>query len=113
MDLPRFTLRDMFVATTLIAVAIGTAAITIRYTIRHQDDASDAIWAMPVLLGCGATTGAGVFTPFHRKRLGAFLGAAMMVVLVLGRLGAILGVVFVAVFYAVGIIYAVVRSFHT
>jgi len=69
MNIPRFTLRDMFLATTLIAIGVGTAVFALRTLIP-----SPAFFeGVMVLCGCGATIGAGVFTPFHRKRRGAII----------------------------------------
>jgi hypothetical protein len=78
MNLPRFTLRDMFLATTLIAVGIGVATLAIRYASAHND----ASGLMFVLLACTAIIGAGIGTPFHQKWFGA--GCALLVVVAAG-----------------------------
>jgi hypothetical protein len=83
MNLPRFTLPDMFVTTTLIAVGIGAATFTFRY----GDPDKDAGWGAPVLLTAAAAIGAGIFAPFHRKRLGAKIGMfAAIATFVVGRI---------------------------
>ena len=43
MGIPRFTLRDMFIATTLIAVGVGVATFTIHYANVHSTE-----WACSV-----------------------------------------------------------------
>jgi hypothetical protein len=83
MKLPRFTLRDMFVTTTLIAVGVGAATFTFRY----GDPDKDAVWVVPVLLTAAAAIGAGIFAPFHRKELGAKIGMfAAIATFVVGRI---------------------------
>jgi hypothetical protein len=73
MKAPRFTLRDVVLATTLIAVGVGGATVTIRHL--QYPYGADAFWLIPVLLYSAASVGAGVFAPFHRKRQGAIVGA--------------------------------------
>ena len=71
MKLPRFTLRDMFLATTLIAIGVGNATVAIR----HQHYPSDEDAFQLIFLFSAANVGAGVFAPFHRKKQGAIFGA--------------------------------------
>jgi hypothetical protein len=70
MNLPRFTLREMFLATTLIGVGIGVATFTIRYA----NTGKGGDWPLFILLACSAVIGAGIFTPFHQKWAGAAVG---------------------------------------
>jgi hypothetical protein len=70
---PRFTLRDMFVATALIAVGVAILA----HVFRQQ-------WMNPPLdyalvLGSVAIIGAGSFTVFHRPLTGAMIGCGAVV----------------------------------
>ncbi len=76
MNLPRFTLRDMFVATTLIAVGIGGGIFTVRYLNTHKDAGSSTLF---VLLACVAVIGAGIGTPFHQKWAGAGIAILVLV----------------------------------
>ena len=75
MNLPRFTLRDMFLATTLIAIGIGVATFTVRYANTHKDAGWGVLF---LLLACSAVIGAGVFTPFHQKWAGAGIGLLVL-----------------------------------
>jgi hypothetical protein len=71
MNLPRFTLRDMFLATTLIAIGVGSATVAVRH--QHYPYDEDAFRL--IFFFSAASVGAGVFAPFHRKRQGAIFGA--------------------------------------
>jgi hypothetical protein len=84
MKLPRFTLRDMFLATTLIAVGVGGATVATRHLYFHYTP--DAFWLIPVLLYSAASVGAGVFAPFHRKKQGAIVGALLAAAVVIVKI---------------------------
>jgi hypothetical protein len=74
--MPRFTIKDLLVATTLIAVGAGALAFLFRNDeeIFHRSGMSGVLlwW-----LGGGACIGAGVFTPFKRPWTGVL--AAFMI----------------------------------
>jgi hypothetical protein len=65
---PRFqyTLRDLFLATTLIAFGVGGWMIVLRDM--------TLLGVFVVLPICGGLMGAGILAPFHEKMQGAYLG---------------------------------------
>ena len=66
--MPRFSIKDLLLATTLVAIGIGGMC------------GADAGFLEPAELNmltwvvCGAVAGAGIGYPFHLWRLGAVLG---------------------------------------
>jgi hypothetical protein len=69
-ELPQFTLRDMFVGTTLIGVGAGI----------FMESGFGGFREMAPVVS-GAFIGAGIFALFHRKRLGAAVGAVAVPIL--------------------------------
>ena len=63
----QYTLKELFLATTLIAVGIGGLKFAFEY-------AHEFFSFVTIVSLSGTALGAGVFTPFQRKRLGAILG---------------------------------------
>ena len=76
-DMPRFTVKDMLLAITLIAVGAGVQSFLVRNpdALRGPGD----IAALLMLLGyCGgACIGAGLLLPFKRALKGAVIGIAV------------------------------------
>ena len=69
--MPRFTLRDMFLATTLIA--LGLVQLLICSTLVRADNYSSITFLLAFLAPVTIGTGAGVI--FQQRILGAWLGA--------------------------------------
>ena len=67
----QFTLRDMFLATTLFAVGAAAIAIVI-HPIAATDNMNPNRGGL--LLASAAAIGAGIGAPFHAKRIGAMCG---------------------------------------
>jgi hypothetical protein len=77
--MPRFTIRDLLVATTLIAVGAGMIAFLFR-----GRDASNELGDWSTLFfwyGGGAFIGAGIFTPFKRPWTGVITGLVIQTLL--------------------------------
>jgi hypothetical protein len=66
--MPRFTLREVLLSITIIAVGLGLLNASVQV-----NDLARSILALCAF----ATIGAGLFTPFHKKRLGAVLGLVL------------------------------------
>jgi uncharacterized membrane protein YczE len=76
--MPRFTIKDMLLAMTLIAVGAGMLTFLDRN--RERTFGQSAIGAIGILLmwyGSGACVGAGLFTPFKRPWLGVLIAVAI------------------------------------
>ena len=80
--MPRFTVRDLLIATTL--VAIGAGALGLMYRI-WEALAEAGFVTVPILLllwfGGGAFIGAGLFTPFKRPWTGVICGLVIQILL--------------------------------
>ncbi len=75
--MPRFSIKDLMISTTLLAV--GGGALVICSRLRPSQNAGPiVIW---VVLASFATIGAGLFAPFHKKGLGALAGVALAIAL--------------------------------
>jgi hypothetical protein len=70
---PRFSLRGVFLATSLISVGLAGIFVVDR-NIVPSTNAWDAVVRIAVFLGSSSLIGAGLMAPFHRKSLGALLG---------------------------------------
>ena len=66
--MPRFTLREVLLSITIIAVGLGLLNASVQV-----NDLARSILALCAF----ATIGAGLFTSFHKKRLGAVLGLVL------------------------------------
>ena len=79
--MPRFTIKDLLIATTLIAFGAGLIAWTIRYM-----DTAKVEQPQPIVLinffACPALIGAGLFTLFKRPWLGALVGVLLTILVV-------------------------------
>jgi hypothetical protein len=76
MDMPKFSLRDLFWSMSLLGTGSGIYA----YGLLHG---AGADWFRPVLLGfVSPLIGAGIGALFQRKAAGLALGIAAMVVLI-------------------------------
>jgi hypothetical protein len=83
--MPRFTIRDLLVATALIAVGAGMIVFLFR-----GREASHQLGDWPTLFfwcGSGAFVGAGIFTPFKRPWTGAITGFVIQTWLFFIRIG--------------------------
>jgi hypothetical protein len=76
----QFSLRRLFVATTLIAFGCGEIAFLLA-TLRPPPIDT---FQMVVILTCGPISGAGLLTPFKRPILGAILGFFCFMAILLG-----------------------------
>jgi hypothetical protein len=66
----RFSLRNLFLASTLIAVGIGGLTLVAR----GEWDLPQIGLVFGIWYGSSALLGAGLLTPFHKKTIGAVLG---------------------------------------
>jgi hypothetical protein len=81
--MPRFPIIDLLIATTLIAIGIG-----MLWFLYHNRAALSAgrgpFWEIFLFwFGGGVFVGAGVFTPFKRQWIGAFVAVGVQFLLVL------------------------------
>lgn len=81
--MPRFTLKEMLLATTLIAIGAGLIAILFRYGAGIVEGGGSGGFAVALVLwlGGGALIGAGLFTPFKRPWTGVCVAVAIQFVL--------------------------------
>jgi hypothetical protein len=70
---PRFSLKDVSLATSLISIGLAGIFGVDRYIV-SSTNAWDAVVRIAVFLGSSSLVGAGLMAPFHRKWLGALLG---------------------------------------
>ena len=76
--MPRFTIKDLLIATTLIAVGATMIWMIFNLTIARHDPVSRFYTLYTLWAGGGAFTGAGILTPFKRPWLGAGCGVAVI-----------------------------------
>ena len=81
-SMPRFqfTLRDLFLATTLIAVGVGGVV----WSVRKEHGLLDPLAGITVIASA-AMIGAGIGTPFQRKLICAAIAVALLILV--GLLG--------------------------
>ena len=86
--MPRFTIKDLLIATTLIAIGCGMLAVLYQGTIvppsGPSSSLSDVVIALIFLIcifGSGPFIGAGLFTPFKYPWIGAAVGLVFQFVL--------------------------------
>jgi hypothetical protein len=75
--MPRFSIKDLLLATLLVAVGFGLLATFALWSHEVQPP----IKFLPTLImlhGACAAIGAGFFAPFHKKKIGAVIGAGLM-----------------------------------
>ena len=73
--MPRFTLQDLLLATTFIALGVG-GCVWFR---RLAGFCNPSMFPFLILLAAGASYGAGFGAIFQKKQVGAFLGLAAVV----------------------------------
>jgi hypothetical protein len=66
--MPRFSLKDVFVGSVLIQVGIFGGLAVLAQLPSH-----DTVLHLAVITSAGATIGAGLGTPFHRRAVGAVI----------------------------------------
>jgi hypothetical protein len=77
--MPRFTIRDLLLATTLVAVGVGLIVFPLHF---HQ--LVDEEWSLPLFFfGGGAFIGAGIFTPFKRPWTGVIVAVVLQILFAL------------------------------
>jgi hypothetical protein len=76
--MPRFTLKELLLATTLIAIGVGVESFLIRSPNAYRGS-GEIRSAILMLIGyCGgACIGAGLLLPFQRPLIGIVIGIAM------------------------------------
>ena len=77
--MPRFSIKSLLLATTLIAV--GMALMYFVY--QRPDTEENAAGKIVAVLSGGALIGGGIFTPFNRPWIGAILAVVLMFLTVL------------------------------
>jgi hypothetical protein len=82
--MPRFTVKDLLIATTLIAVGAGMLAFLINGGLGTNSVGSAIAWAEAFLLwfGGSACIGAGLLSPFKRRWTGAVLAIVIQMLFV-------------------------------
>ena len=70
--MPRFSIKDLLLSTTLLAV--GFTALTLLPGLVSRN-AVGVILPFVFWIGGCVLIGTGLFAPFHKKRLGAAIGA--------------------------------------
>jgi hypothetical protein len=79
--MPRFSMKDLLLATTLIALGLGVLAWS-----NHYQDTTKLEQPQPIALvsyfACRALIGAGLFAPFKRPWLGAVVGVVGTILVV-------------------------------
>ena len=65
----QFTIRDLFLAITLVAVGVGCIAIALRPLLTSTNGIKGILY-----VGGWVSIGVGLFTPFQRNAVGAILG---------------------------------------
>jgi hypothetical protein len=78
--MPRFTVKDLLLATTLIAIGAGTLAFLFQNGEQIKHSYGAAIFA-GLWFGGGAFIGAGTFLPFKRPWTGAVIGVVIQFLL--------------------------------
>jgi hypothetical protein len=81
--MPRFTVKDLLIATTLIAVGAGMLAFVFQNGEEIKRGYGAGVFAV-LWFGGGAFVGAGIFTPFKRPWMGAIIGVMIQFVLSAG-----------------------------
>jgi hypothetical protein len=80
--MPRFTVKDLLIAITLIAIGAGAWAFLF-----HNVDELERLhgpWLAPLLwFGGGPCIGAGLFTPFKRPWTGVITALVLQILLVM------------------------------
>src|SRR3954454_6904918 len=74
--MPCFSIKDLLLATLLVAVGFGVLAMFDRWS--HGASRPTILPALIMMHGACAAIGAGFFAPFHKKKLGAGIGAGLM-----------------------------------
>ena len=72
--MPRFSIRSLLIATTLIAVGLGM----ICYAEQHHDSPDSESLALFAFFGGGCAIGAGIMAPFNRSLTGAIVTVLLM-----------------------------------
>ena len=83
--MPRFTVKRLLLATTLVCIGVGMIACLEHSRLRLNNVDSLANWAAVLFLwfGGGASIGAGLLTPFQRPWIGAVMGVAFQLALII------------------------------
>jgi hypothetical protein len=80
--MPRFTVKDLLLATTLAAIGAGLIASLFHGFDKLQEfGVGGGVVALLLWFGGGALIGADLFTPFKRITTGAIVGLATQVVI--------------------------------
>ena len=66
----QFSTADLFLGVTLMAMGIGGLAGIAKF----DSTLRDLGWILGIFYGSGALIGAGLFSPFRQKTVGAILG---------------------------------------
>lgn len=76
MKLPQFTISDLLLSMTLIAVGVVAITQSVHFGQSPEPWTDVAIWTCG-----GAAVGAGIYTPFQHRLLGACVGAVIQLII--------------------------------
>ncbi len=83
MKAPRFTIRQLFASTALIAIGLALIVYLLRVQLNVDPPLNDWVAGTLWLIG-GTLLGAGVLTPIDRALIGASVGLFVQLVLLCG-----------------------------
>jgi hypothetical protein len=82
--MPRFTVKDLLIATTLVAIGAGASAFAYHNEpILTRDGPGEMALFLLLWFGGGTLIGAGLFTPFKRPWTGFIVAFVLEVLLVM------------------------------
>jgi hypothetical protein len=81
-DMPKFSIKELLLATTLIAVGSGMVSLVFMLTnVPKVGEHLEEYAAFTSWFGGGAMIGAGILTPFKRPWLGAVIGLVVQLII--------------------------------
>jgi hypothetical protein len=83
--MPRFTIKDLLITTTLIAIGVGILTFLFRNVVLMEQLFGDnaVVAAIVLWLVSGAMISAGLFVPFRHPWMGAAIGLVIQALLLI------------------------------